>query len=134
MRHEWQLKERDLEGVSAARRDFSLYLQARSDERAAPDFGAEAIIFGELVGNAVKYGREPISVWVEPGPSHALLHVSDCGNCFDLARLRTADPGEIGGRGVTIASALARSLTVRVHDSECCVTAELPVRLLGEGV
>ena len=134
MRREWNLKERDLEGVSAARRDFTEYLKACSDERATPDYGAAAIIFGELVGNAVKYGREPISVWVEPGASHALLHVRDCGSCFELKRLRVAETGAIGGRGVTIVAALARSLTVRVLDKECCVTAELPVRLMGEAV
>jgi anti-sigma regulatory factor (Ser/Thr protein kinase) len=134
MRHQWALKERDYEGVSAARRDFSRYLEACSDERAAHDYGAAAIIFGELVGNAVKYGREPISVWVEPGPSHALLHVRDCGSCFELKKLRTSESGAIGGRGVSIVAALARSLTVRVLDSECCVTAELPVRLTSEAV
>jgi anti-sigma regulatory factor (Ser/Thr protein kinase) len=123
---EWRIQGGDLPSVSAARRDFSRYLEATNagDNEGRDD---SALIFGELVANAVKCARTSVVVvlrengWTE-------LCVTDDGDCFENA-LATPQPLYAqSGRGLYIVSRLARDLHVVVVDHHCEVTAVLPIR------
>jgi len=82
-----------------------------------------------LVANALRHGRGPIQAQVGPGERYAVLWVEDAGSGFALERVKRPRRGQLGGRGILIASSLARSISVaRVSGNRFRVTAELPVR------
>jgi anti-sigma regulatory factor (Ser/Thr protein kinase) len=86
-----------------------------------------ALIFGELVANAVKCARTSVKVelledeWVT-------LRVTDDGDCFDLSSLRPQPLYAQSGRGSYIANQLARNIDVVSDHRKCEVTAVLPIR------
>jgi len=128
---QWEFRKGRLGSVTNARREFWSHLNDRCEKPSDPD--AAALIFGELVANAMKYGREPIVAWVDYGQSHAMLYVEDSGDCFSLTQVGSAGPQQIGGRGIQIASCLARSLRIdHLAGSRCRVTVELPARFASE--
>lgn len=130
MYRRWDLTTSDFAAVRAARREFAAYI--RDQVTTTSDVSGAEIIFGELVGNAIRHGREPISVTVEQRDSRIILEVADCGSGFTLDLIfgpkPTPDLFEEGGRGLQIVVDLARTLQVqRARRSLCRVIAELPV-------
>lgn len=121
----WQLRKGDLRAAVAARREFTRYLRGKSgQENARYD---AALIFGELVANAVKCARAAVSVEVI-SDGWARLRVIDDGDCFDAAVIAPQPLDAESGRGLYIANALARDLTVNLGPERCEVNATLPVR------
>jgi anti-sigma regulatory factor (Ser/Thr protein kinase) len=122
---EWRIGRGDLKGAAAARRDFALYLRAKPGGDA--EHYESALIFGELVSNAVKCARTSVSVellddgWAE-------LRVTDDGDCFDTANICAQPVDAQSGRGLYIVNQLARSLDVTRGDQTCEVRAVLPIR------
>jgi anti-sigma regulatory factor (Ser/Thr protein kinase) len=122
---EWWIKPGDLGACTAARREFSRYIDAKIAGD-AERFDA-AIIFGELVGNAVKCARSSVSVeLLEDGWTS--LRVTDDGECFDKSSIEPQPLDAQSGRGLYIVNQLARTLDIAKGDQLCEVTAELPIR------
>jgi anti-sigma regulatory factor (Ser/Thr protein kinase) len=113
--------------VTAARREFTSYLRSVANSEANLD--AAALIFGELIANAIMYGRDPITVSVDSRAPYALLIVEDGGLGFVREDLRPLDTTSTGGRGFAIATNLARSLHVERLPGRFRITAELPVKI-----
>jgi anti-sigma regulatory factor (Ser/Thr protein kinase) len=121
----WRLERGDFAGVSTARHDFALYLRGKAaDDDERYDAG---LIFGELVGNAVKCARTSVSVELISN-GWAALRVTDDGDCFDRSQIGPQPAGAESGRGLYIVDQLARDLTVDVSYRHCAVTAVLPIR------
>jgi anti-sigma regulatory factor (Ser/Thr protein kinase) len=122
---EWQIGRGDLKGAAAARREFSRYLRAKPGGE--DEHYDAALIFGELVSNAVKCARTSVSVKVtENGWTE--LRVTDDGDCFDTANICPQPVEAQSGRGLYIVNLLARHLDVTRGRQGCEVTAILPVR------
>jgi anti-sigma regulatory factor (Ser/Thr protein kinase) len=122
----WQILRGDVRAATNARREFAQYVASTN---ADPDQTFDAkLIFGELVGNAVKCARHEVIVEVlEDG--WAKLRVVDDGDCFDrFARIAPQPTSALGGRGLYIVNQLARSLAVNAGEQRCEVTAILPIR------
>ena len=109
------------------RHEFRQYL--RQYGRAGDDYLAAEVIFGELVGNAVRYAPGPIEVLVEWPNGHAMIHVSDTGYPVETRPVETPDPYAQGGRGLLIVSRLASAaITSTVYaDLGKTVSVALPV-------
>jgi len=128
---QWNFGSGDYKAASAARRQFASYVA----QHAMPDsdLAAAQLIFGELLTNALRYGRAPIFAQVRRAGGHALLQVEDAGPCFSLGALcGFVESGEFreGGRGLMIVGVLSPSVRVdRLDRQRCRVTAELPVHL-----
>jgi anti-sigma regulatory factor (Ser/Thr protein kinase) len=123
--HQWRIQRGDLKGASKARREFSAYLSAKSAGEG--ERFDSALIFGELVGNAVKCARTSVSVeLLEPGWTE--LRVTDDGECFDVASIAPQPLYAQSGRGLYIVNQLARNLSVDSGHQRCEVTAVLPIR------
>jgi anti-sigma regulatory factor (Ser/Thr protein kinase) len=124
-RREWRIGRGDLKGAAAARREFSRYLRAKPGGE--DEHYDAALIFGELVSNAVKCARTSVSVeltengWTE-------LHVTDDGDCFDTENIRPQALEAESGRGLYIVNLLARRLDVTHGHDRCEVRAILPIR------
>ncbi len=122
---EWWIKSGDLRGAVVARHEFSRMLKKNpTSELARYD---AALIFGELVANAVKCARTSVKVELIED-EWATLRVTDDGDCFDLSTLRPQPLYAQGGRGLYIVNQLARNLDVVSNHLRCEVTAVLPIR------
>ncbi len=113
--------------MTAARREFTAHLRTVANGEA--NFDAAALIFGELIANAIKYGRDPISAHVELSARYARLVVEDGGNGFLHEDLQPPEPTATGGRGFAIATTLARSIEIERLPDCFRITVELPVKL-----
>jgi anti-sigma regulatory factor (Ser/Thr protein kinase) len=132
MDRRWELKKPDPSAATAARREFSAHLR----EHAEPleHIPSSELIFGELLANAIKYGREPISAELRAGTPYAVLTVEDGGDGFGVDRIPRPEALASGGRGVQLATTFAKSLRVdRTDGGPCRVTVELPVRFKATG-
>jgi anti-sigma regulatory factor (Ser/Thr protein kinase) len=130
----WEFDSRDPSTVTTARHYLTSYLHDHAETGA--DCEAAELILGELLANAIKYGREPIQVRIASGERGAVLTVEDCGEGFRVDRLALAEPLAPGGRGVALATAFARSLRVdcvKKDGGRFRVTVELPLRLTATG-
>jgi anti-sigma regulatory factor (Ser/Thr protein kinase) len=123
---EWVIERGDLRGVSSARREFSRYLSLRCGDD--PGCDDAALIFGELVANAVKCARSSVSVQLRNNGCSE-LRVIDDGDCFERPNVVPQPLHAQSGRGLYIVSMLARNLSVDVGDHHCEVTAELPIHI-----
>jgi anti-sigma regulatory factor (Ser/Thr protein kinase) len=107
------------------RREFMAVLHANG----TGDFDAAELVYGELVGNAVRHAPGCIVVrllWDDDAPT---LTVHDNGEPFRVDPALPADPFAEGGRGLFIVRALALDLRVEdVAGDGTQVLARLPVR------
>jgi len=84
------------------------------------------LVFGELVTNAVRYGRAPINVEAEYVERRLKIRVEDWGGCFEIAKARPQAPLAEGGRGLDIVKTLASNMTVKNGaDHPCVVVATM---------
>ncbi len=121
----WQFLAKDVRGVTAARREFTAHL--RSVSRSEANLEAAALIFGELIANAIKYGDDPITATLECNDRCATLVIEDGGAGFVREELRPAEPHATGGRGFAIATTLAKSIRLEQLTDRFRITVELPV-------
>ena len=125
----WQFLAKDVRGVTAARREFTAHLRRLS--RSEANLEAAALIFGELIANAIKYGNDPITATLEHGERYARLVIEDGGRGFVREHLRAPEPTSTGGRGFAIATTLARSIRLEQLADRFRITVELPVMIDG---
>jgi anti-sigma regulatory factor (Ser/Thr protein kinase) len=121
----WRIARNDQRGGAEARREFRNHLLRC---RAPDDSGLHEalVVFGELVTNAVRCARS--EVLVELAADHStILRVIDDGDCFGVGRVGQSSTEAEGGRGLHIAKALSRELTVEHKPPGCVVTAVLPL-------
>jgi PAS domain S-box-containing protein len=106
----WSLHTDDISRVAAARQSFGEAFRSRG---ATPDDVSMAeVVFGELVGNVVRYAPGPMEVigdWSGPDP---VLHVIDRGCGFRHIALLPPDLLSESGRGLFIVSALTQDFRV----------------------
>jgi PAS domain S-box-containing protein len=106
----WSFDAEDAMAGHGARSSFVAYLRAGADEG---DFAAAELIFGELIGNVVRYAPGPIDIGVEWNGDQPVLHVLDRGPSFDLAAALPLDVMSENGRGLFIVDALGNGLAAR---------------------
>ncbi|MDQ2816600.1 MAG: SpoIIE family protein phosphatase [Candidatus Eremiobacteraeota bacterium] len=106
----WTFDTANASAAQSARRTVVEYAQARAQP--GVDLSALELIFGELIGNAVKHAPGGVEVALEWAEADLVLHVSDGGAGFELGPLDKDDPLSESGRGLFIAAALAKELAV----------------------
>jgi PAS domain S-box-containing protein len=74
-------------------------------------FSAE-LVFGELLGNVVRYALGPVEVILDVSGEAAVLHVADDGRGFEFRPRLPADLLSERGRGLFLVTAFAEELTV----------------------
>lgn len=107
------------------RHEFMDLLRARG----TGDFVAAELVWGELVGNAVRHAPGPIDVQLDWKDDNPVLTVHDDGESFQPDKISLpADPLSEHGRGLYIVRALALSLRVEdIAGDGNEVTVRLPV-------
>lgn len=123
----WHFLAKDVRGVTTARREFTAHLRRLS--RSEANLEAAALIFGELIANAIKYGDDPITATLERGEQYARLVIEDGGAGFSCEHLPAPEPTATGGRGFAIATKLARSIRLEQLSDRFRITVELPVAI-----
>lgn len=107
----WRFDVMDSAAAYAIKRDF---LKAVADVAgAAADLNACELIFGELVGNALRYAPGPLSLTLSQEPSGLVLHVMDEGPGFDSPPGLPTDVWSESGRGLFLVSALAEDVGIQ---------------------
>ena len=106
----WYFDTSDGSAAQAARRAFSDGLRARSADPACI-YGAE-VVFGELIGNAVRYAPGPIEVTVDWSGPLPVLHVLDNGPGFHHVPALPRDVYSESGRGLFMISRLSEDFSV----------------------
>jgi signal transduction histidine kinase len=121
---EWRFDSRNEMDARRLRHEFMDLLRAGG----AGDFHAAELVYGELVGNAIRHAPGKIVVSLDWDDDCPLLTVHDEGESF-LPEIRLpADPMSEHGRGLYIVRALALSLDVENIDGDGSqVFARLPV-------
>jgi serine phosphatase RsbU (regulator of sigma subunit)/anti-sigma regulatory factor (Ser/Thr protein kinase) len=106
----WSFEATDAEAAQHARTEFALQLRRAGAQN--EDMYTAEIVFGELIGNVVRYAPGPVEVfadWSGPAP---VLHVLDCGPGFFYAPHLPRDPLAENGRGLFIVSAITEDFNV----------------------
>jgi anti-sigma regulatory factor (Ser/Thr protein kinase) len=83
-----------------------------------------ALVVSELVTNAVRHARTPITLVVTDGEDELRVEVGDAGPCFDWP---PAEPhaGD-GGLGLTVVEALSNEWGVERNGGGCAVWCVIP--------
>ena len=122
----WSLDASDAVRAQSARFSFVHHLE----EEATPesDFASAELIFGELVGNVVRYSPGRVDIDLEWNDERPILHVIDRGDPFALHPSLPDDILSENGRGLFIVRSLGEDLTVRpVPGGGNHVSVALPV-------
>lgn len=122
---EWRFDSRSEVDIRRLRREFVELLRARG----TGDFSAAELVWGELVGNAVRHAPGRIAVRLDWDDDNPVLTVHDEGESFRPEIRLPADPMSEHGRGLYIVSALALSLGVTdIEGDGSQVSVRLPVQ------
>jgi PAS domain S-box-containing protein len=106
----WEFDAGDAGAARSARVECAARLRAlglRSDEVISAE-----LVFGELVGNVVRYAPGPIVVMLDVSGESAVLHVLDQGHGFEFRPRLPADVLSERGRGLFLVTAFAEELSV----------------------
>lgn len=124
----WSFDSREISKVSSVRHHLIEYL--KSCCHAASDFQAAALIYGELVANAVQHAGGTINIELTWNEGAAALHVHDDGPHFKIEDFKPPDdPFAENGRGLFIVRSLAEALHVSpISGDGKTVTALLSLR------
>lgn len=121
---EWRFDSRSEIDAHRMRHEFMDLLRAGG----TGDFPAAELVYGELIGNAVRHAPGPIVVRLDWDDDYPLLSVHDEGESFDVDIRLPEDPMAEHGRGLYIVRALALSFDVRsIAGDGSQVAARLPV-------
>ncbi len=107
---QWSFDVADTDAAQAARHEFSQALSAFG--MTAEDAFSAELVFGELVGNVVRYAFGPVRVVIDLSAASPVLHVLDCGPGFRHTALLPADIYSESGRGLFLVSALTTDFQV----------------------
>jgi PAS domain S-box-containing protein len=104
----WAFESVDALAAQSVRSSFvaALAREAADDS----DLAAAELIFGELIGNVVRYAPGPIDIDLEWIGAVPVLHVLDRGGGFDLRSTLPEDVMSERGRGLYIVSVLGTDL------------------------
>jgi anti-sigma regulatory factor (Ser/Thr protein kinase) len=75
------------------------------------DVDAANVVFTELLGNVLRHGKSPVSIWLECGDDAVKLHVRESGTGFST-KPALPEALSIGGRGLFLASTSANRLEI----------------------
>ncbi len=106
----WFFDATDAQAGQAARRAFREGLRVRMADRDSID--KAEIVFGELVGNAVRYAPGPVEVTVDWSGAAPVLHVLDEGPGFHHVPALPRDVYSESGRGLFLISLLSEDFSV----------------------
>jgi PAS domain S-box-containing protein len=106
----WSVHTDDMVAVAAARHAFAQ--EFRDHGATLGDVAMAEIVFGELLGNAVRYAPGPVDVIVDWSGPDPVLHVIDCGPGFRHISILPPDLLSESGRGLFIISALTQDFRV----------------------
>ncbi len=109
----WTFDAGDMSTATRARRAFCASLQSRG---IPSDMLPNAeLIFGELIGNAIRHAPGMVDVVVDYSTDQPVLHVLDRGAGFRHISRLPADPLSESGRGLFIISSVAEDFTVTLR-------------------
>ncbi len=106
----WSFDVADTAAGQMARREFSETLNAYG--MTIEDAFAAEVVFGELIGNVVRYAFGPVQVVVDFSAPSPVLHVLDRGPGFRHIALLPSDIYSESGRGLFLISALTADFHV----------------------
>ncbi len=106
----WMFDAADPRAASRARADLVARLRAVG-LNAEEALNAE-LVFGELVGNVVRYAPGPIEVMLDVSGQSPVLHVLDEGSGFEFRPRLPIDVMSERGRGLFLVTAFAEELSV----------------------
>jgi len=109
----WTFDAGDTSTATAARRAFCGSLQKRGIP--ANMLPNAELIFGELIGNAIRHAPGLVDVVVDYSTDQPVLHVLDRGAGFRHISRLPADPLSESGRGLFIISSVAEDFTVTLR-------------------
>jgi PAS domain S-box-containing protein len=109
----WMFDAGDVSTATRARRAFCASLQARGI--AADMLPNAELIFGELIGNAIRHAPGIVDIVVDYSTDQPVLHVLDRGVGFRHISRLPADPLSESGRGLFIISSVAEDFTVTLR-------------------
>ncbi|HET7815235.1 MAG TPA: SpoIIE family protein phosphatase [Candidatus Baltobacteraceae bacterium] len=123
----WQFQADDARAAYVMRSEFLATIESRCEVDEA-QLATCALIFSEVVGNAVRYAPGKLSVSLELRPPGMVLHVIDAGPGFDYYPSLPEDIWSEGGRGMFLVTALGRETAVeRLTGRGTHVSVTLPV-------
>jgi PAS domain S-box-containing protein len=123
----WAFESADALAAQSVRSSFVAALAREASDDS--DLGAAELIFGELIGNVVRYAPGPIDIDLEWIGTVPVLHVLDRGGGFDLRSTLPEDVMSERGRGLYIVSVLGTDLRAdRLPGRGNHVRVVLPVR------
>lgn len=123
----WVFAATDYDSARRARREFSSLMSKFGASRAA--VADCVLIFGELVGNAVRHAGGEISARLVVNGSQPVLCVCDRSSDSVLRVPRGSARSE-SGRGLKIVLALARDVWVERRSNGKAVCAALPCKVV----
>ena len=106
----WSFDVTDAAAAQRARREFSEALRARG--AALEDVFSAEVVFGELVGNVVRYANGPVEISVDLSTLLPVLNVLDRGPGFRHLAILPRDLFSESGRGLFLISALTQDFHV----------------------
>jgi serine phosphatase RsbU (regulator of sigma subunit)/anti-sigma regulatory factor (Ser/Thr protein kinase) len=127
-RHRWRFDVGDPSAAYAIRRDLLGSILEIADAT-IDELQSCELIFGELIGNAVRYAPGPLSISLSAEGADVVLHIIDEGPGFDYHPALPLDPWAESGRGLFLISCLGKAVTVsRLPGYGSYVRVQLPVR------
>ncbi len=106
----WTFAAGDAERARGTRREYVARLAAVG--LTADELGSAELVFGELIGNVVRYAPGAITVMLDVSGQAPVLHVLDAGSGFEFRPRLPADLLSERGRGLFLVTAFAEELSV----------------------
>lgn len=107
---EWRFDIHNAQAAQNARREFCSALEARG--AGAEATAAAELVFGELVGNVMRYAPGHVQIMIDMSTAAPVLHVLDQGPGFAHIPILPADVYAESGRGLYLVSALTQDFHV----------------------
>jgi PAS domain S-box-containing protein len=106
----WSFDSSDAQNAGRARHDYAERLRATG--LTEDELSAAELVFGELVGNVVRYAPGAITAILDVSGPAAVLHVLDEGRGFEFRPRLPVDILSERGRGLFLVTAFAEELSV----------------------
>jgi PAS domain S-box-containing protein len=106
----WSFGASDADTARRIRHDYVARLEAVG--LTADELSSAELVFGELIGNVVRYAPGAITAMLDVSGSAPVLHVVDAGRGFEFRPRLPADLLSERGRGLFLVTAFAEELSV----------------------